>query len=122
MKKIDLHIHTVSTVSDSDFTFSIDTLKKYIEKSKLDVIAITNHNIFDLNQFKIIQSEISIIAFPGIEIDLPTGHLLLISDGKDLDAFNEKCKNVSDNIQSNTDFITVEEVKSIYLEIYLITY
>ena len=56
----------------------------------------------------------SIIAFPGIEIDLPTGHLLLISDGKDLDAFNEKCKNVSDNIQSNTDFITVEEVKSIF--------
>lgn len=114
MKKIDLHIHTVSTVSDSDFTFSIDTLKKYIEKSKLDVIAITNHNIFDLSQFKIIQSEISIIAFPGIEIDLPSGHLLLISDGKDLDAFNDKCKNVSDNIQSNTDFITVEEVKSIF--------
>lgn len=114
MKKIDLHIHTVSTVSDSDFTFSIDTLKEYIEKSKLDAIAITNHNVFNLSQFKIIQSAISIVAFPGIEIDLPSGHLLLISDGKDLDAFNDKCKNVSDNIQSNTDFITVEEVKSIF--------
>lgn len=114
MKKIDLHIHTVSTVSDSDFTFSLDILKEYIEKSKLDVIAITNHNVFNLSQFQIIQSEISIIAFPGIEIDLPSGHLLLISDGQDLDSFNDKCKNVSDKIQSNTDFITVEEVQSIF--------
>lgn len=114
MKKIDLHIHTVSTVSDSDFTFSIDTLKEYIEKSKLDVIAITNHNVFDLSQFKIIQSTISIIALPGIEIDLPSGHLLLISDGKDLDLFNDKCKKVSDAIQSNTDSITVDELKSIF--------
>ncbi|MCG3703799.1 PHP domain-containing protein [Aliarcobacter butzleri] len=114
MKKIDLHIHTVSTVSDSDFTFSIDTLKKYIEKSKLDVIAITNHNIFDLTQFKIIESEISIVVFPGIEIDLPSGHLLVISDGKDLDLFNEKCNKVSDKIKSQNDSITIEDFKTIF--------
>lgn len=114
MKKIDLHIHTVSTISDSDFIFSMDILKQYIEKSKLDVIAITNHNIFDLSQFKIIQSEISIIAFPGIEIDLPSGHLLVISDGKDLDLFNDKCKKVSDKIKSKNDSITIEDFKTIF--------
>jgi len=114
MKKIDLHIHTVSTVSDSDFTFSMDVLKKYIEKSKLDVIAITNHNVFNLSQFKIIEAEVSSVVFPGIEIDLPSGHLLLISDKNDLDSFNEKCKNVSAKIKTNTDSITVNELKSIF--------
>ena len=82
MKKIDLHIHTVKTVSDYDFTFSIDSLTHYIDKAKIDIAAITNHNIFDSSQFRLIQQNISAKFFPGIEIDLESDHILLISDGK----------------------------------------
>ena len=47
MKKIDLHIHTVQTPSDPNgFTFDLEVLKDYIISSKLDAIAITNHNAF----------------------------------------------------------------------------
>ncbi|MGQ1786903.1 MULTISPECIES: hypothetical protein [unclassified Saccharicrinis] len=46
MKKIDLHIHTVSTISDSYFEFDILKLKEYVQKLSLDCIAITNHNVF----------------------------------------------------------------------------
>ena len=70
MKKIDLHIHTVETISDSDFNFSIDKLKDYVDGAGLDAIAITNHNIFDGMQFRSIREAISIPAFPGIEINL----------------------------------------------------
>lgn len=43
MKKVDLHIHTVATVSDHYFEFSMDTLQSYVECKELDAIAVTNH-------------------------------------------------------------------------------
>ena len=47
MKKMDLHIHTVSTKRDKPFAFSIEKLKGYVIQEKVDLIAITNHNLFD---------------------------------------------------------------------------
>ncbi len=38
MKKIDLHVHTLKTVSDSDFSFSLDTFKRYVTKGRIDVV------------------------------------------------------------------------------------
>lgn len=114
MKKIDLHIHTVKTVSDSDFTFSLEALKRYVIDAKIDVVAITNHNIFDSSQFRLIQQEVPAKAFPGIEIDLPSGHLLLISEATDLASFEAKCSQVTSKIQSATDSITTTELKAIF--------
>ena len=54
MKKMDLHIHTVKTQSDYDFAFSVNALKKYVEEQKIDAIAVTNHNLFDLEQYNLI--------------------------------------------------------------------
>lgn len=51
MKKIDLHIHTVSTISNKPFVFSLQKLKEYVEKLEINCIVITNHNTFDLEQF-----------------------------------------------------------------------
>lgn len=82
MKKIDLHIHTVQSISDRNFTFDLASLKEYVEKLEIDCIAITNHNLFDKVQFEKICQEIKIKVFPGIEIDLEGGHLLLISEMK----------------------------------------
>jgi predicted metal-dependent phosphoesterase TrpH len=47
LKKIDLHIHTISTFSDNGFTYSLDTFKRYVEEAKLDAVAVTNHDMFD---------------------------------------------------------------------------
>lgn len=45
MKKLDLHIHTISTKNDSmNFDFSLEKLIEYVEKRSIDAIAITNHN------------------------------------------------------------------------------
>ena len=52
MKKVDLHIHTVATVSDHYFEFSMDTLQSYVECKELDAIAVTNHNLFDRKQYE----------------------------------------------------------------------
>jgi Fe-S cluster assembly ATPase SufC len=114
MKKIDLHIHTVPSISDADFVFSMATLKDYIQHSGLDAIAVTNHNIFDVSQFRLIQAEIQSIVFPGIEINVGNGHLLLISDGKDLTDFDSKCQQISACIKTATDSITAQQLLSIY--------
>jgi hypothetical protein len=42
LKKIDLHIHTVSAISDRDFTLSLDIFKRYVTEAKLDAVAVTN--------------------------------------------------------------------------------
>lgn len=113
MKKIDLHIHTVSTESDHDFTFSIDTLKRYINDCDIDGIAITNHNVFDLEQFNDIKEGVEISVYPGIEVDIEGGQLLLIGDGEDLEDFAEKAGRISSICSSDTS-ISVGDFQTIY--------
>ena len=80
MKKIDLHIHTVPTISDAHFTFSLAVLREYVNSAELEAIAITNHDMFDLTQFNQITKELDCVVFPGIEINLDKGHVLIISE------------------------------------------
>lgn len=79
MKKIDLHIHTIpSTISDSHFDFCLETLKEYVTKLELDCIAVTNHNLFDAEQFTQICENLDIKVLPGI-----LGHfIILISNNR----------------------------------------
>lgn len=81
MRKVDLHVHTVSNpFSDGKFDFNLEVLKKYVEKMNIECIAITNHNIFDKEQFREIENKLDILVLPGVEIDIGAGHLLLIGD------------------------------------------
>lgn len=115
MKKIDLHIHTVPTISDYDFKFSINKLIEYVNIEQIDAIAITNHNLFDKNQYSDIVKSISIPVFPGIEIDLEKGHLLMITDPSDIDDFCDKCGSVYRmNGNDNTNFLTEDDFTRIF--------
>lgn len=117
MKKIDLHIHTISAVSDYAFEFDLSKLKEYVEKLEIDCIAITNHNRFDFNQYNNIKETLDIVVFPGIEIDLEGGHLLVIADNTDLtemNDFSKKCERVSKLITSKDDDISLEQFNEIF--------
>jgi len=116
MKKIDLHTHTVSTVSDYPFEFDLSKVEDYVNKLKIDALAITNHNVFDLGQYLQIKTTVTIPVFPGIEIDLEGGHLLVISDTDEfeLSNFDLKCKEVSTLIKNNTDTLTIAQFKNIF--------
>ena len=113
MKKIDLHIHTIPTINESAFTFSLKKLQEYIENANLDAIAITNHDLFDIKQFETIKNNIKIKTFPGIEINLESGHILLISDD-DLVEFTTKCGEITKNKQKIGDYISVDDLKKIF--------
>jgi len=114
MEKIDFHIHTIQSLSDSQFEFDISIFNEYIESAKLSCIAITNHNLFDLAQFKEISSAVKIKIFPGIEIDLENGHILVISDNKELEDFDLKCKEISKKIKKKDDYININDFLEIF--------
>jgi energy-coupling factor transporter ATP-binding protein EcfA2 len=114
VKKIDLHIHTVPTISDSGFTFSLDTFKRYVDEVSLDAVAVTNHDVFDADQFREIQGALNTIVFPGIEINVAKGHLLIIGNASQLDDFEVKAKAVSEKITKVGDFLSVDELIAIY--------
>lgn len=117
MKKIDLHVHTISTVSDVDFEFSLNTLKEYVNQKSIDAIAVVNHNMFDINQYYLISENLErVVVFPGIEINIGSnrGHLLVIAEGKNVEEFAIKCTEVESLITTPEDSITMEEFKEIF--------
>lgn len=120
MKKIDLHTHTISTISDYAFDFDLSKVIEYVDKLKIDALAITNHNVFDIKQYNEIRNSLKIPVFPGIEIDLEGGHLLLITDIDEFEIsnFDEKCKKVSEIIKTNTDTLTLAQLNHIFPELH----
>ncbi len=114
MKKIDLHIHTVKTRSDREFAFSIETFKRYVVDAKLDGVAVTNHDVFDSEQFRRIKDELPTVVFPGIEINVDMGHVLVIASPTEVDDFQAKCAKISQRILEIGDRVSVEELIEIF--------
>jgi hypothetical protein len=116
MKKIDLHIHTVATVSDAKFEFSIDTFKRYVVEARLDAVAVTNHDVFDLDQYLVIAASLPAVVFPGIEINVEAGHLLVFADPSDVNDFAVKAAIVQKRVAADGR-ISVGELKEIYSDL-----
>ncbi|TET79949.1 phosphotransferase [candidate division TA06 bacterium] len=114
MKKIDLHIHTVPALSDSPFTFDLTMLIQYVSEAALDAIAITNHDIFDRPQYETIAEALNIVVFPGLEVTLDCGHLLIIGNITNLDTFDDHARQVSARITQLGDSISVDELIGIF--------
>ncbi len=73
--KIDLHIHTIKTKQDNDKERDIKSPNDFINQlleSNVGIASITNHNIFDDEQFNEIQkiNNNQILIFPGVELDV----------------------------------------------------
>jgi hypothetical protein len=114
LKKIDLHIHTIATAKDADFTFDIDKMQLYVQISKLDAIAITNHNMFDKEQFNSIKEKLNITVFPGVEVDIENAHVIVIADESDLDIFAEQCNQLKEKMEDGRQFISYDEFINIF--------
>lgn len=118
MKKVDFHIHTIRTISDSaNFIFNESRLIEYIKECQLDAVAITNHNVFDMHQYEELQEHIAIKVFPGIEINIgenSSGHLIVISEVEQVIKFQVCCEKVTELIHSATDFITYDQFLEIF--------
>ena len=122
MKKLDLHIHTKKSVSDYPFELSMEKLKEYVTRMGIDGIAITNHNLFDKDQFFAIQNELNgvCVVLPGIEIDLgikSDGHIICITTQDDIDDFSQKCDKINALIKEQSDFVKYDDFKLIFTDL-----
>jgi len=108
--KVDLHVHTYY----SDGTLSPTEIIKWAKKSKLDQVAITDHDGIDGVQEALIAGEaLDILVIPGVEfsVDEPSGigmHML----GYRIDIHNKELKNKLEYIKQkrkerNDKMITV---------------
>lgn len=83
---MDFHIHTISSGKDYDFTYSSEWMKEYVQKAELDAIAITNHDMFDLENYLQVKEDISNIKiFPGMELSLEEGHVNIVFPEENID-------------------------------------
>lgn len=84
--KIDLHTHTKKCKSGDAPTRDIAPTDfcEIVMSTEVGIIAITNHNVFDIGQFKEIEDGLKegVQVWPGIELDVieqgSRGHLLVI--------------------------------------------
>jgi energy-coupling factor transporter ATP-binding protein EcfA2 len=114
LKKIDLHIHTVPTFSDAAFVFSLDAFKRYVADARLDAVAVTNHDVFNGPQFRAIHQSLGVTVFPGIEVNVENGHVLIITDELDLPDFETKASRVSKRITKVGDTMSFAELQAIF--------
>lgn len=101
--KIDIHCHTKKIRSGEPESQAVtkEVFLKSIQDAGVDIVAITNHDIFDKNQYdefvEYVGSKFQI--WPGIELDtLHSGnnfHLILVGDPACAGVFDEKVKQLT---------------------------
>jgi ABC-type lipoprotein export system ATPase subunit len=120
MKKIDLHIHTIPTLSDGEFEFCLDKLVAYVKDMQINAIAITNHNTFDINQYNAIKNVIpDTVIFPGVEVNITNskndfGHLIIITSENNAADFDTKCQVLGNEITTQKASISLERMVEIF--------
>lgn len=115
---VDLHCHTKMTKSGDGIKRNIPSIKIFIEKlnqKKVGICAITNHNYFDVEQFKEICSyESDILFWPGIELDVEgeksKGHCILICNPLCLNKFVDFCKKILSGSTCDNFKIKIKEL------------
>lgn len=124
--RIDLHCHTIKTKQGDAVTRNV-TAEKFVEtlsKYEVQIVAITNHNKFDITQyeeFKSLSSAKDIDVWPGIELDVivngEEGHMIIICNPNNYMEFSEKINLLINDIEPD-DFIIdfknlIEKIKEL---------
>lgn len=101
--KIDIHCHTKKIRSGELESRAVtkEVFSKSIQDAEVDIVAITNHDVFDKEQYdefvEYVGSNFQI--WPGIELDASHNennfHLILVGDPDDVDMFDEKVKQLT---------------------------
>lgn len=117
--KIDIHTHTRKCKQGDAETREITAEKFCAEICKTDVgiVAITNHNLFDYEQYKEIieMMDGQVQVWPGIELDVigeddSKGHVIVIVSPNIANRLNELCKEVTNDTNPDKFRISIKEL------------
>lgn len=116
--KIDLHCHT-KKIKDGDpieREISAEEFNQKIIDNDIKIVAITNHNYFDSNQYdKIVKlAADNYMVWPGIEIDIADngskGHAIVIANPEKAEEFKKVINSITQNINPNTFSMNINEL------------
>ncbi len=103
---IDLHCHTrnIKSGDGSGREVTDEIFTEKVKSSGVEVIAVTNHNIFDDMQFLRLQEKVKDTCklWPGVELDIGYGedgkryHLLVVCNPKNTDSFKQAVTEITD--------------------------
>ncbi|MGY6039094.1 hypothetical protein [Aeromonas sp. AE23HZ002T15] len=118
--KIDIHVHTKKTKQGDAETRNItpSEFAKIIQSTSVKIIAITNHNVFDIEQFNDIEKSLDGAAqiWPGVELDIvdnsKRSHLIVIVSPNKRDRFNEIIDTLTQDISPDDFTISIEDTIS----------
>jgi len=117
--KIDIHTHTKKCKSGDAPTreISAQDFCEVLASTDVGIIAITNHNLFDLDQFQQIESLIDgdLQVWPGVELDVVDGsggrgHLLVIVSPQLATAFDSAVSQITENSTPDDFTATIADV------------
>ena len=121
--KIDLHVHTKKCKQgDSELrNVTVSLFRNKISEAGVDVVAITNHNHFDLEQYKEFKKEVSEFCdvWPGIEFDVKEkdsnkGHVIVVVNPKYAEHFSEIVDDLTKETDCDSFFISVTKLTSLF--------
>lgn len=122
--KIDIHTHTKKCKAGDAPTREIAPADfcETVQSTEVGIVAVTNHNVFNLDQFTEIVDIMdgNIQVWPGVELDVQDdgvrGHLIVIVSPQLAEAFSERVDEITKNSSPDSFRITVEQVLEIFDE------
>lgn len=116
--KIDVHVHTKKTKSGDANTREIDARRfhEIISSTDVKIVAITNHNQFDLTQYNDFTETVNddFQIWPGVELDIlengRRGHLLVIVSPNNAQSMEGIMSSLSKETTPNDFCISIDNV------------
>ncbi|MGQ8336641.1 hypothetical protein ACUNWD_08830 [Sunxiuqinia sp. A32] len=115
--KIDIHVHTKKTKSgDSELrNIDVERFGDIIRSTEVKILAITNHNHFDLNQYEQFKEEVdgACQIWAGIELDIiengKRAHLIVIVNPSNSNEFNNRVQKLLEGKTADNFTISLSE-------------
>jgi len=122
--RIDIHTHTkkVKQGDSENRNINVDKFTEIIKETDVKILAITNHNHFDYEQYNSFKNNVNGICqiWPGIEFDIleeeRRAHLIIIVNPKNAEAFAKKVNEVIGSTSADTFTISIDDVVSTFNE------
>ncbi|MCQ2802643.1 MAG: hypothetical protein MJ225_03130 [Bacilli bacterium] len=118
---VDLHVHTKKCKSGDDKTreVTVQLFSSKIRLAGIKVLAITNHNCFDIEQYNKLKASVADVCdvWPGIEFDVKqlsskAGHVIVIVNPEKVEDFNALIKSTIGDSTPDSFVINIDNLCS----------
>jgi len=123
--KIDIHVHTRKTKRGDALTREVtpERFSQIVQSTDVKIMAITNHNVFDLVQYNQIELQLngSVQVWPGIELDVmddgKRSHLIVIVPPNQRVEFSNKINTLTNGYSPDEFKVSLEDTVACFLEL-----